>query len=83
MKPNYRQCISCKKLALKQEFWRVVRLQKSNTVTLDQGEGRSAYICPNMECLKVADKKNKLGRSLRVHIPQPIYQALWQRLENL
>ncbi|MEM1170959.1 MAG: YlxR family protein [Cyanobacteria bacterium P01_H01_bin.35] len=82
MKPNYRRCVSCKKIAPKEEFWRVVRRKKSNTIGLDEGEGRSAYICPQVECLKIADKKNKLGRSLKAYVPEEIYQSLWQRLEN-
>lgn len=83
MKPNYRRCVSCRKLALKEDFWRVVRLNKSSSVRLDAGEGRSAYICPKTECLKIAHKKNSLGRSLKASVPPEIYQALWQRLENL
>ena len=35
MKPNYRRCVSCKKLAPKEEFWRVVRSKKSDTIKLD------------------------------------------------
>ncbi|NES45910.1 MAG: YlxR family protein, partial [Moorea sp. SIO2C4] len=26
MKPNYRRCLSCRKVAPKQEFWRIVRV---------------------------------------------------------
>ncbi|MFM8007868.1 MAG: DUF448 domain-containing protein, partial [Dolichospermum sp.] len=26
MKPNYRRCISCRQINLKQEFWRIVRV---------------------------------------------------------
>ena len=82
MKQNYRRCVRCKKLAPKEEFWRVVRIKQSDTIRLDEGEGRSAYICPEVECLKIADKKNKLGRSLKAYVPTGIYQSLWQRLEN-
>ena len=84
MKPNYRRCVSCKKLAPKEEFWRVVRSKKSDTIKLDQGEGRSAYICcGQIECLKIAHKKNKLGRALKAYVSPEIYQSLWQRLESL
>ncbi|MDJ0556426.1 MAG: YlxR family protein [Microcoleaceae cyanobacterium MO_207.B10] len=79
MKPNYRRCVSCKKLASKEDFWRVVRLSKSSTVKLDEGEGRAAYICPQPDCLKIAHKKNKLGRSLKAYISPEIYQSLWER----
>ncbi|MEB3340074.1 YlxR family protein [Okeania sp.] len=82
MKQNYRRCVSCKKLAPKEEFWRVVRSQKSDTIELDHGEGRSAYICPQEECLKIADQKNKLGRSLKAYVSKGIYDSLWQRLKN-
>ena len=82
MKPNYRRCVSCKKLAPKEEFWRVIRLKKSSTIRLDEGEGRSAYICPQTECFQIARKKNKLGRSLKTYVSPEIYQTLWQRFKN-
>jgi hypothetical protein len=81
MKPNYRRCISCGRVALKQEFWQIVRVYPSGKLQLDQGMGRSAYICPEASCLQVAQKKNRLGRSLRVKaVPEALYQALGQRL---
>jgi predicted RNA-binding protein YlxR (DUF448 family) len=30
----------------------------------------------------MAQKKDKLGRSLKTAVPNTIYQALWQRLEE-
>ncbi|HLP90034.1 MAG TPA: YlxR family protein [Nostocaceae cyanobacterium] len=80
MKPNYRRCISCRQVSPKEEFWRIVRVFPSGKVQLDQGMGRSAYICPKMSCLQTAQKKNRLGRSLRATVPETLYQALWQRL---
>jgi len=80
MKANYRRCISCRKIGLKQEFWRVIRVFPSGQVQLDKGMGRSAYICPTSNCLSVAQKKNRLGRSLNTLVPKALYQFLWQRL---
>ncbi|MBF2065700.1 MAG: YlxR family protein [Calothrix sp. C42_A2020_038] len=80
MKPNYRRCLSCRKIALKQEFWRIVRVFPSGQVQLDEGMGRSAYICPNTTCLGVAQKKNRLGRVLHAPVSEELYQRLWQRL---
>lgn len=80
MKPNYRRCISCRRVALKQEFWQIVRLYPSGKLQLDRGMGRSAYICPQVDCLQAAQKKNRLERSLRTSIPQAVYDTLWQRL---
>ncbi|MBD2277390.1 MULTISPECIES: YlxR family protein [Aphanizomenon] len=82
MKPNYRRCISCRQVNLKQEFWRIVRVFPSGKVQLDQGMGRSAYICPQESCLQLAQKKNRLGRSLHGTVPDTVYQALWQRLNQ-
>ncbi len=80
MKPDYRRCLSCRKVGLKEEFWRIVRVFPSGQVQLDRGMGRSAYICPQASCLCASQKKNRLGRSLRASVPEALYQTLWQRL---
>ncbi len=82
MKPNYRRCISCRKVGLKQEFWRIVRVFPSGQVQLDEGMGRSAYLCPQADCLQIARKKDRIGRSLRTPVPEAIYQTLSERLAN-
>lgn len=80
MEPNYRRCLSCRKVAPKQAFWRVVRVYPSRQVQLDEGMGRSAYLCPQASCLAAAQKKNRLGRSLHTSVPEHLYETLWQRL---
>ncbi|MBE9177662.1 YlxR family protein [Oculatella sp. LEGE 06141] len=82
MKPNYRRCISCRRVAPKPEFWRIVRLFPDRTVQLDQGAGRAAYLCPTADCLHLAQKKNRLGRSLKAAVPNTIYEELGQRLSS-
>ncbi len=77
---NQRRCISCRKLGQKEEFWRVVRVHPTREIKLDEGMGRSAYLCSQAECLQLAQKKNRLGRSLRAKVSEDIYQSLWQRL---
>jgi predicted RNA-binding protein YlxR (DUF448 family) len=67
-------------VAPKAEFWRVVRLYPDRTIALDQGMGRSAYLCPQADCLRQAQKKNRLGRALKAPVPEALYQTLWQRL---
>lgn len=81
MVPNYRCCISCRRIAPKSEFWRIVRVHGDRTVQLDSGMGRSAYLCPQADCLRQAQRKNRLGRALKAPVPEAIYQALGQRLE--
>lgn len=81
---DFRRCVSCRKIALRGEFWRVVKCHPSDRVEIDLGEtfrqGRSVYLCPTTECLQLAQKKNRLGKSLKVQVPQSIYQALGSRL---
>ncbi len=80
MQPNYRRCISCRKVAPKTDFLRVVKLHPSHTVVLDQGMGRSAYLCPQTPCLQAAQKKDRLSRVLKAPVPPELYQALFDRL---
>jgi uncharacterized protein len=77
---NYRQCVSCRKIAPKQFLWRVVRLASSHEIQLDQGMGRSAYLCPNLDCLRQAKSKNRLKSALRTKVADHIYQNLQERL---
>ncbi|NEO25536.1 MAG: YlxR family protein [Kamptonema sp. SIO4C4] len=80
MKPNFRRCLACRRVAPKSSFWRIVRVHPSRKVQLDQGMGRSAYLCPRADCLKLAQKKNRIARSLKAPVPDSLYQTLWQRL---
>jgi|GEM_PF-668877 predicted RNA-binding protein YlxR (DUF448 family) len=75
-----RRCISCRSLFDRQQLWRVVRLAGGAGVQLDEGMGRSAYLCPNQQCLEEARKRRKLQRSLRVNVDDSIYNALANRL---
>jgi uncharacterized protein len=84
MNKDYRRCVSCRKLSPKSEFWRVVRYHPSNLVAIDNGntlmQGRSAYLCQMDSCLQVAQKKNRLGRSLKAAVSSDIYQQLSNKL---
>lgn len=80
MKPNYRRCVSCRRVGPKAEFWRLVRVHPERMVHLGMGMGRSAYLCPQADCLRQAQKKGRLGRTLKANVPEEMYQLLWQRL---
>ena len=79
---NYRRCVSCRQLAPKHCFWRIVRLASSRNISLDEGMGRSAYLCPTSDCLAIAKQKNRLSSSLRTKVPEHIYQSLQERLRR-
>lgn len=82
MEPNYRRCVSCRSVAPKGAFWRIVRIYPSGEVQLDWGMGRSAYLCPQATCVEAAQKKNRLGKALKARVPEEIYLSLWQRLAS-
>ena len=53
-----RMCVGCAEMKLKNELIRVIKTPE-NEIVLDatgRKNGRGAYICSNMECLKKARK---------------------------
>jgi predicted RNA-binding protein YlxR (DUF448 family) len=76
---NQRCCISCRRLADKSEFWRVVRLN-NREISINQGMGRSAYICQTEKCLLAVEKKDRLSRALKTAVPKDLYQTLKKTL---
>jgi uncharacterized protein len=76
MEPNYRRCISCRLVAPKSHFVRIVREHSTNKVTLHQGMGRSAYLCPQENCIAMSKKKKRLERALKSVVSPTIYALL-------
>ena len=78
-----RQCMGCRERKAKREMIRVVR-GTDGIVSLDFGgkmNGRGAYICPDPECLKKAQRSKALERSLEVEIPAEVYERLTKEIE--
>ena len=49
-------------------------------VLLDRGMGRSAYLCPNEDCLEEARRRKRLQKALRCQVQDAVLEALDQRL---
>ena len=78
-----RQCMGCRERKEKRQLIRIVRGTDGN-VSVDFGgklNGRGAYICPDPECLKKAQRSKGLERSLETAIPEEVYQRLYKELE--
>ena len=78
-----RQCMGCRERKEKRALIRVVRTPEG-AVCLDFSgklNGRGAYLCPNTECLKKAQKAKSLERSLEVAIPDEVYARLQKEME--
>ena len=78
-----RMCVGCAEMKLKNEWIRVIKTPE-NEIVLDatgRKNGRGAYICSNMECLKKARKSKGLERSLKVAIPTKVYDNLEKEMD--
>lgn len=73
-----RQCIGCGEHKEKKEFIRIIKTPEGNIEVDFTGKknGRGAYICNSVECFKLVKKKKALERSLKVTIPEEVYQEL-------
>ena len=80
-KPVLRRCVSCRELLDRQQLWRIIRLAEGG-IGLDQGMGRSAYLCPNLVCLEEAKRRKRLQRALRCQVAETIVETLEQRLNT-
>ena len=79
---NHRRCVSCPQMKDKGDLIRIVRNFHDHQILIDQGMGRSAYICPQAECITIAQKQKKISRSLRRNINPEVYELLWQLVKT-
>ena len=80
-----RQCVGCQEMKSKLELIRVIKTPEGE-VTLDttgRMNGRGAYLCKNSDCLKKLRKTKGLERSLKIAIPQEVYEKLEKEMELL
>ena len=77
-----RQCTGCGELKTKKEIIRVIKTPE-NEIAIDftgKKNGRGAYLCNSLECLKKARKTKAIERSLKTTIPDEIYDQLEKEL---
>lgn len=79
-----RQCVGCGEMKNKKEMFRVIKTAEEEILldTTGKKNGRGAYICPNLECLKKAAKNRGLERSLKIAVPKEILDTLIKEMEN-
>ena len=80
-----RRCVGCGESKGKKELIRIIRTPEEEVLLDATGRknGRGAYICPNPECLKRARKSKGLERSLKVSIPDEVYDSLEKEMSQL
>lgn len=80
-----RQCIGCGEMKHKKEMIRILKSPEGE-FSLDatgRKNGRGAYLCPSMDCLKKAIKSKGLERSFKMAIPKAVYETLEREMEQL
>lgn len=80
-----RECIGCHELKNKKEMMRVIKTPQ-DTIELDstgRKNGRGAYLCFSKECLNLAIKHKGLERSLKMKIPQEVYEQLKKEFDEI
>ena len=80
-----RQCIGCQEMKSKKEMIRVIKTAEDEIMLDATGRknGRGAYLCPSMECLKKAVKGKGLERSFKMAIPKEVDETLEKEMEEL
>ena len=76
--------MGCRERKAKRDMIRVVRTTEGSVMLDFSGKlnGRGAYVCPDPECLKKARKSRALERAFELSIPDNVYDALEQQIEQ-
>jgi predicted RNA-binding protein YlxR (DUF448 family) len=77
-----RMCVGCREMKPKKELLRVVK-SPAGLIAFDRvgkAPGRGAYVCPNPDCLKKAQKSKALDRALETTVPAEVFDTLLQQL---
>ena len=81
-KTPMRQCMGCNEHKPKIELLRVVKTPEGE-ITLDftgKKNGRGAYLCRDIKCLKKARKTGRIDRVLECEIGENVYNAMEEAL---
>ncbi len=80
-----RQCVGCGEMKSKKGMLRVLKTAE-NEILLDatgRKNGRGAYLCLSRDCLQRAIKGKGLERSLKMSIPEEVYDKLEKEMDAL
>ena len=74
-----RKCIACNELLDRTQLIRIMRQNESKEIIINPDNktfGRSAYICNNIECFKIACKKNRFAKVFKINIEENVLEKL-------
>lgn len=80
-----RQCCFCKEIKEKKDLIKITKDHKTCEIVINtenKVQGRSIYVCKNVECIENALKKKRIETSLKSKMPENIKQELYTVLTN-
>lgn len=68
----------------KDKLLRIVKCPDGSVMIDHKGnaDGRGAYLCKNLKCIEIAEKKKKLSRALRCEINEEILKSIAEGLND-
>ena len=77
-----RQCIGCRESKEKKDLIRIVKTAENQIVVDKSGRqnGRGAYMCDSIDCLKKAEKSCAIEKSFKMSVDKEIYKELERQL---
>ena len=87
----HRKCVGCKEMKPKKDLIRVCKgsdnnLDRDSRIKIDHTsklEGRGAYICKDLQCLSIAQKKHGFERSFKCKINNDLYSLIEQEIKSI
>ena len=79
-----RTCIACRKSGDKNGFLRIVK-RSDGEIFLDfegKSEGRGAYVCDNVDCIKKLTEKKLLSKAFSQSVDQAVYDKIKEDYAN-
>jgi hypothetical protein len=74
-----RKCVACNELFERNQLIRIMCEHETKEIIINPDKktfGRSAYLCPNNECLKITEKKDRLTKVLKTNIDKDLIEKL-------
>ena len=76
-----RRCISCREIYDRKNLFRIIK-NNNLGILINQGNGRSAYICKAEKCFKDPKIHKKLQKALRISINPNFYEIFEMEIQN-
>ena len=80
-----RKCVGCGEMKPKKDLMRILKTETGEFLVDADGKknGRGAYICRSVECLRKAVKSKGLERSFKQKIPEEVYDRLEKEMDGI